>query len=41
MSWFKHTRPKNPPRPFDPVDEKKNDHISAHSTRPWNTLSNT
>jgi hypothetical protein len=23
MSWFKHTRPKNPPRPFDPVDERK------------------
>jgi hypothetical protein len=23
MSWFKHTRPKNPSRPFDPVDEKK------------------
>jgi hypothetical protein len=23
MSWFRHTRPKNPPRPFDPVDEKK------------------
>ena len=23
MSWFRHTRPKNPPRPFDPVDERK------------------
>lgn len=27
MSWFKHTRPKNPPRPFDPVDERKERHI--------------
>ena len=27
MSWFKHTRPKNPPRPFDPVDERKEKRI--------------
>lgn len=31
MSWFKHTRPKNPPRPFDPVDENRERHVNINT----------